>query len=61
MGANFNGIVSWPGSFGPSRGNDTPERFPCLALGTLLAGDSPREAGYDSGIAILAPMGISRP
>ena len=64
MGTNFKAIVSWPGSSGPSRGNDTRERFLCLARGASPAGDSPHEAGYDSCnscTAMLAPLRTSRP
>ena len=65
-------ITSWPGVSGPSRAKDTGKRFQGLARGAFRVGDSPHEAGYDSGeagydsgeagydrdLAMLAPMGI---
>ena len=51
IGVKVRTITSWPGSSGPSRGNDTRERFQCLARGVSPKGDSPHEAGYDSGEA----------
>ena len=51
IGAHFKAIVSWPGVSGPSRAKDTRKRFQCLVRGASLVGDSPHEAGYDSGEA----------
>ena len=51
VGAKLRTITSWPGVSGPSRANETRERFQYLARGASLARDSPHEAGYDSGEA----------